>query len=123
MGVEKITRSTNLMDQTLQHPKLTQNAGKSEHIPMFYGPGQDKNTKHFKQEMEQDALGRVDKFARYLGAWPTYNGSTAEVVRKRIQATKESFYGMGRAWRANIGLYIKSFQEPCGEHYPLRYGG
>ena len=88
-GVEKISRSTVLMDQTLDEPDLTQNAGKSEHVPMFFGPGQDTNTKKFKHEMEQNGFGRVDKSARYLGAWPAYNGSTAEVVEKRVQATKE----------------------------------
>ena len=38
---------------------------------------------------------------------PTYNGSTSVVVDKRIQATKESYYGMGRSWRSNIGLQTK----------------
>ena len=83
-GVENISRSTALLDQTLEEPDLTQNAGKAEHVPMFFGPGQDTNIKRFKQAMEHNGLGRVDKSARYLGAWPSYNGSTAEVVEKRI---------------------------------------
>ena len=103
-GVEKISRSTVLLDQNLVKPALTQNAGKSEHVPMYFGPGQDSNTKKFKAEIENHSLGKVDKDARYLGAWPEYNGSTAVVVEKRIQATKESYYGMGRSWRSNIGL-------------------
>ena len=96
-----------MLDQEIQPAGLTQNAGKAEHIAAFLGAGQDKFTKGFHDKLQEHELGALKKNARYLGAWPQYNGSTGQVVQKRIRAAKEAYYGMGKAWRANIGLQVK----------------
>ena len=104
-AAQTIARSGVLLDQAIAHSTLGQNTSKAEHIASFMGNRQNANTKEVTQLFEEHGLGTVLSSARYLGAWPTFNGSTKIVIEKRVRSAKESYYGMGtRAWRGHISL-------------------
>lgn len=63
---------------------MTQNKQKAEHIAIFCRPGQDPSTKTVRTYLTQYDLRTLKHYARYLGAWPHYQGSTAVVVNTRI---------------------------------------
>ena len=107
-AVENVCRSTVLLDEDSSAASMGQNAGKAEHVATFLGPGQDSFTRKFKEEVDRYEVGALRKEARYLGAWPTFNGSPAEVVDKRCKAAKEAYYSMGKAWRRGVSLKLKS---------------
>ena len=93
--VHTIARSGVLLDQHIAHATLGQNNSKAEHIDSFAGLRQDANTKELTGLLDEHGLGSLGPCARYLGAWPTHNGSNGILIDKRIRADKEGLLWAG----------------------------
>ena len=118
-AIETIARSTTLMDQIIGPIGLAQNKGKTEHVATFLGTRQDPNTKALKATLTEAGLGDLKQGARYLGAWPQYNGTTQVTVDKRCRAAKEAYYSLGGSWRKPIPLPIMHRLQGIGSQHTI----
>ena len=74
----------------------------------FMGAGKVEKTRGIARRLEAAMLGDLKKIARYLGAGLQDDLGTATVVDKRCKGAREAYYSMGRSWRADIPLRVKT---------------
>ena len=97
---EAIARSSKLLDEEIEDAGLRQNEDKAEHIAVFMGPGQEKETKELNKLLTDNAMGDLRKNARYLGAMLAFDVTPTETIRKIRAMAKEAFYSMGGVWKS-----------------------
>ena len=73
---------------------LDENGSKAEHVAMFFGSGQEKQTKELARLLRSAGMGELKKVSRYLGAMLSYTGSIAITIEKRCSMATEAFYSM-----------------------------
>ena len=70
-ALEKIARSTVLLDAEITEAGLKQNAGKAEHVAAFLGHGQDSFTKKLRQDLDIEGMGGARQAGKIPGGVAT----------------------------------------------------